>query len=245
VSPRPQHRRVKPRLLRGWTVLSLVVLAGAVAVGAEVAANAASSPGQASGAAAGTTTTGAPPATTTTGAPAAAATDGSSDSTTTTGAADTTTTVLSSGTALVQKQPPAGGYQVQVPTVWHYANKTIPSDHITNVWTDPATPGQKLIVVASGCIGCVETSIKDRSPNASKVMPAGAQVGSQPDPYTVDYQAPSTSSGMVDYGQVLILHRGSVVTGYVRLDAELPSGDQQLADRMFNGFSLSASSSST
>ena len=226
-------------------MLSLVVLAGAVAVGAEIAANAASSPGQASGAAADTTTTGAPPATTTTGAPAAAPTNASSDSTTSTGAADTTTTVLSTGTALVQKQPPAGGYQVQVPTVWHYANKTIPSDHITNVWTDPATPGQKLTVVASGCIGCVETSIKDRSPNASKVMPTGAQVGSQPDPYTADYQAPSTTSGMVDYGQVLILHRGSVVTGYVRLDAQLPSGDQQLADRMFSGFSLSASSSST
>ena len=75
----------------------------------------------------------------------------------------TTTTVLSSGTALAQKQPPWGGYRVNVPPVWHYVDKTIPSDHITNVWTDPATPGQRLTVVASGCIGCVMYSLTDRS----------------------------------------------------------------------------------
>jgi hypothetical protein len=245
VSPRPRHQRAKRGFPRGWALLSLAVLGGAIAVGAEIAASGAPTPDQAAQASAGSATTAAPAATTTTAVPAPAPANASSDSTTSTGAADTTTTVLSSGTALVQKQPPAGEYHVQVPTVWHYANKTIPSDHITNVWTDPATPGQKLTVVASGCIGCVETSIKDRSPNASKVMPSGSQVVSQPDSYTADYQAPATTGGMVDYGQVLILHRGSVVTGYVRLDAELPSGNQPLADRMFSGFSLSASSSST
>ncbi len=57
MSPRPRHRRTKRGLLRGWTLLSLVVLAGAVAVGAEMAANAAPTTGQVSGASAGSATT--------------------------------------------------------------------------------------------------------------------------------------------------------------------------------------------
>ena len=56
------------------------------------------------------------------------------------------------------------------------------------------------------------------------------------DPYTTDYQAPSTVAGVVDFGQVLILHRGSVITGYHALDVLLPSGDQELADRMLQSF---------
>ncbi len=163
--------------------------------------------------------------------------------TTTTTDPGTTTTMLSASAALVQKQPPAGGYQVQVPPVWHYANATIPSDHVTNVWSDPATPGQSLTVVGSGCIGCVERSLKDRSPDPSKVMPAGANVTQQPDAYTADYQAPSSVAGSVDFGRVMILHRGTVITGYVRLDAILPSGDQPLAERMFESFALASPSS--
>lgn len=152
-----------------------------------------------------------------------------------------TTTVLSPAAVVVPKKPPKGTYQVAVPPAWNFADATTPSDHITNVWTSPSTPGQSLTVIASGCIGCVERSLTDRTPDASKVVPAGATITGQPDSYTTDYQAPTLAAGNSDFGRVLILHRGSVIIGYVRLDVVLPSGDQQLASRILQSFTVPSS----
>lgn len=150
-------------------------------------------------------------------------------------------TTLPPSAPLVKKQAPTGEYQVQVPTVWSYRNATIPSDHITNVWSDPSVPGESLTVTASGCIGCVEYSLSNPSPDPSRVMPTGGTVKASVDPYTIDYEAPAFATGSVDFGRVDILHRGSVITGYVRLDVVLPSGDSQLAARMLQSFALPSS----
>ena len=140
--------------------LLATALVGVMGLGSALAANAASEP----------------PATVTAAPVAGTATTGSSApsaSTTTTAATDRLRrarprspsdhhgAVVRDGTS--QKQPPWGGYRVNVPPVWRYIDQTIPSDHVTNLWTDPRDPGQRLTVVASGCIGFVMHSLTDRS----------------------------------------------------------------------------------
>lgn len=206
--------------------VALVALAGAAAAcgGSSVAAHHSGATKQAAPRHASTPTTSVIAPTPTTSAP--------------TTTAPPTTQPAPAAASLVQKAPPGNHYQVKVPQVWTFKNATVPSDHVTNVWVSPADPSQHLTVVASACQGCVKRTLKSQTPDPSLVVPSGATSTTPLNPYTLDYQAPAATAGSVDYGRILVMHRGTVITGYVRLDVVLPAGSQQVATQMLDSFSL-------
>src|ERR1700733_15388389 len=76
-----------------------------------------------------------------------------------------------SGTTLKRVSPPGGGYSVELPATWRFANASYPSDHASHLWFDPQDALRKMLVVLSGCAGCAESGGK---PNAAAGVPAGA-----------------------------------------------------------------------
>ncbi len=141
--------------------------------------------------------------------------------------------------ALVATEPPGRPYRIEVPEGWQYEDETVPSDHTTDVWQDPTSPGQRLSVVRSGCAGCVERSVDQPTPDPALVAPTTVVASKQVDPWTFEYEAPTRLPGDLDFGQVSVAHAGSAVTGYARLDVVLPAGDQALAEDVLGSYAPS------
>ncbi len=125
-----------------------------------------------------------------------------------------------------------------MPASWQFQNATIPSDHVTNVWSDPATPGPGLTVVLSACTGCLKHPLTATTATPALVAPAGATQEVAKGPWRMDYVAPSLAAGTIDDGRVLVTHDGRAITGYVRLDVVVPPGEQALADHVLGSFTL-------
>lgn len=119
-----------------------------------------------------------------------------------------------------------------------FANTSIPSDHQTNEWTDPADANTKLTVVLSGCAGCVKASTTSSAPDPNAVLPAGAAVTSTVAPWQIFYTGTTAPAGYADYGLILVTHNGSTVTGYVMLDLVLPSSGGSGASSVLTSFTL-------
>ena len=48
---------------------------------------------------------------------------------------------------LKRVSPPRGGYSVELPNTWRFANASYPSDHATHLWFDPRNALRKMLVV--------------------------------------------------------------------------------------------------
>jgi hypothetical protein len=158
----------------------------------------------------------------------------------TTSTTTTTTTPVSSIGPLTPRNQPAGAYTVSLPAAWVFANTSIPSDHQTNVWSDPADPSSSLTVVLSGCEGCVKTSLSSSAPDPTNVLPAGATVTQTVAPWQVYYTNAATPSGYKDFGTIDVTHNGTAVSGYVMLDLVLPADEAASANAVLTSFSLSS-----
>jgi hypothetical protein len=178
-----------------------------------------------------TTSPGAHRTTTTTTVPTTAA---STTSTTT-----ATTTPVSSIGPLTTRSQPAGTYTVSLPAAWVFADTSIPSDHQTNVWSDPSDPNSSLTVVLSGCEGCVKASLTSSAPDPTAVLPAGATVTQTVAPWQVFYTNAATPSGYKDFGTIDVTHNGTAVSGYVMLDLVLPADEAASANSVLTSFTLS------
>jgi hypothetical protein len=157
---------------------------------------------------------------------------------TTTTTAETSTTTASSIGPLVTRTPPGGAYSVSLPASWTFANTSVPSDHQTNVWTDPSDANTMLTVVLSGCAGCVKASSSSNTPDPQGVLPSGATVTETVQPWQIFYSA-GAPSGYTDYGTIIVSHSGTTITGYTKLDLVIPTSDSAVADDVLAGFSLS------
>jgi hypothetical protein len=179
-----------------------------------------------------TTSPGAHRSTTTTTVPTTAAPTTSTTSTTSTSAAS------SIGTLTTRSQP-AGNYAVSLPAAWVFTDTSVPSDHQTNIWSDPSDPSTSLTVLLSGCEGCVKTSLTSSAPDPTNVLPAGATVTQTVAPWQVFYTKAATPSGYEDFGMIDVTHNGTAVTGYVMLDLVLPASDATSANAVLASFTLS------
>jgi hypothetical protein len=115
----------------------------------------------------------------------------------------------------------------------------VPSDHQTNVWSDPSDPHTSLTVVLSGCEGCVKASLTSNAPDPNNVLPAGATVTQSVPPWQIFYTNAATPSGYTDIGMIEVTHNGMAVTGFVMLDLVLPAGDAPSANAVLGSFTLS------
>jgi hypothetical protein len=180
------------------------------------------------------TTTSRPHATTTSTVPP---TTSLATTTTTTGAAPPTTVPFSIG-PLVTRTQPGGLYSIALPASWVFADTSVPSDHQTNVWSDPADPNTTLTVVLSGCEGCVKASPTSTEPAPQNVLPAGATITQTIAPWQIYYSKPASPAGYTDFGTIEVTHNGSAVTGYDMLDLVAPSSGAASANQVLASFAL-------
>jgi hypothetical protein len=178
-----------------------------------------------------TTTTHGAASTTTTVAPTTLAT-------TTTTAAAVPTTAPSTLGVLVTRAQPGGAYSVDLPASWVFTDTSVPSDHQTNVWSDPADANSTLTVILSGCEGCVKASPTSTAPDPENVLPAGATVTQTIAPWQIYYTEPAAQSGYTDFGTIEVTHNGSAVTGYDMLDLVTTSGNATSANDVLASFAL-------
>jgi hypothetical protein len=164
----------------------------------------------------------------------------STTSTTTTAPATTVpaTTPASSLGPLITRTQPGGAYTVSLPASWQFANTSVPSDHQTNTWSDPSDASTSLVVVLSGCEGCVTTTPGSNTPDPNEVLPAGATVTQTVQPWQIYYTDAASPSGYTDFGTILVTHNGTAITGYVKLDLVLPASGSAAAHAVLASFTL-------
>jgi hypothetical protein len=161
----------------------------------------------------------------------------------TTTAAPTTTTPAPTTTApssfgpLVTRTQTGGAYSIALPASWVFTNTSVPSDHQTNVWSDPADPNTSLTVILSGCEGCVKASPTSTAPDPQNVLPAGATVTQTVAPWQIYYTKAASPAGYTDFGTILVTHNGDAVTGYVMMDLVAPSSAAAAANDVLVSYS--------
>jgi len=134
--------------------------------------------------------------------------------------------------------PPGRTYSVELPTGWRYRDVSYPSDHATQLWWTPSDPLARLIVVLSGCIGCVSTN-DYTTPN-----PAGAAAGAvstyriSPDVLAFTGGFAEDEADYEDNGLVIVTTQNGRIDGYIRADLWLPPGERTLATAILNSFHL-------
>jgi hypothetical protein len=142
-----------------------------------------------------------------------------------------------SSLTLRRVSPPHGGYSVELPATWRFANASYPSDHATHLWFDPANALRKMLVVLSGCAGCAETN---GASNPAAGVPQGAtsviRLSSSEDAFR-DFSDddPWTANGI----SIVTRQRGQI-DGYVSVELWLPPSQHALATAILNSFRVSA-----
>jgi hypothetical protein len=129
---------------------------------------------------------------------------------------------------------------VSLPESWVYANTSVPSDHLTNTWSDPSDANVGLTVVVSGCQGCVVATPGSATPDPRLAMPSGATVTRTVSPGQIFYSHAATTAGYTDFGMVLVTNNGTTTTGFVRLDLVVPSGQSDAANTVLTSFSINS-----
>jgi hypothetical protein len=136
---------------------------------------------------------------------------------------------------LKRVSPPHGGYTVELPSTWRFANASYPSDHATHLWFDPANALRKMLVVLSGCTGCAETN---GQPNPKAGVPADAtsvvRLNSSEDAFQLfTDDDPWTANGIS-----LLIRDNGRIEGYASVELWLPPGQHALATTILNSFHL-------
>jgi hypothetical protein len=138
----------------------------------------------------------------------------------------------SAGASLKRDSPPGGGYTVELPPSWRFANASYPSDHVTHLWFDPANALRRLLVVVSGCVCARPNGRPDPAAgvpaNPLHVVPLSGtedafEVFTDDDPWVAD--------GL----SIDILSRGRPA-GYASVEVWLPPGEHALATTILNSF---------
>ena len=144
----------------------------------------------------------------------------------------------STDATLVRRSPPGGGYSVLLPVNWRFRNATYPSDHSTHAWYDPSDPLRKLVIILSACVGCVSNP-SQTAPDPAELLADDPSVErhSYISAWETAFQAFSSQDSLPDNGIVIVLHAGSQIGGYNRLDLYLASSEHALATRILNSYS--------
>lgn len=140
---------------------------------------------------------------------------------------------------LVRVSPPQGGYSVLLPRGWRFADATYPSDHATHLWFDPRNALRKMVVVASGCVGCVSKNFDGRTPNPAGMLPANATHVHRISPYVLSFTTQWSGDPYDPYpdsGLVIVTHKAGRITGSIRVELWLPASQHALTTRILNSF---------
>jgi hypothetical protein len=145
----------------------------------------------------------------------------------------------SPATSLRPRHPPGGGYSVNLPPTWRFADASYPSDHATHLWFDPANALRKMLVVVSACVGCATVNADGRTPNPRGVVPAGPVSSFRVNRWKAGFLGYSTDDPYPARGWVIVLRRGRDIEGYVTVQLWLPKAENGVATRILNSFRTS------
>ena len=136
---------------------------------------------------------------------------------------------------LARVSPPRGGYSVELPRTWRFANASYPSDHATHLWFDPANALRKMLVVLSGCAGCAQ---RNGQPDPGAVVPAGATSVRRLSASTVAFQDFTADDPWVANGVAIVVRQNGAIDGYVTVELWLPARQHALATTILNSLRL-------
>lgn len=135
--------------------------------------------------------------------------------------------------ALRRVAPPGGGYTVELPPTWRFANASYPSDHATHLWFDPVNALRKMLVVRSGCVGCAQTNGK---PNPAAGVPRGATHVIRLSPSEDAFQNFTDDDPWPANGISIVTRQAGKIDGYVSVELWLPPSQHALATTILNSF---------
>jgi len=128
-----------------------------------------------------------------------------------------------------------GFYTVPLPVGWRFKNESYPSDHATHLWYDPANRRKKLLVVVSGCVGCVSKS-NATVPNPQGGLPRGVTSTYRISPGKLAFAASSAADPYPDNGVVIVTRHGKTISGSIVLQLWLPAAQHGLATYILDNF---------
>jgi hypothetical protein len=137
---------------------------------------------------------------------------------------------------LVWRVAKDGSYRVRLPATWRFRDASYPSDHSTHLWYDPANPLRKLLVVVSGCVGCVEKNFDPHRPNPAAEVPRGATTF-RISPWKVAFSTYTSDDPYPENGVVVVLHRSAAIDGSAIAKLWLPQREHATATAVLNSFS--------
>jgi hypothetical protein len=140
----------------------------------------------------------------------------------------------SAGAPLKRDSPPGGGYTVELPPTWRFANASYPSDHVTHLWFDPANALRKLLVVLSGCV-CAQPNGR---PDPAAGVPANALHVVRLSRTEDAFQFSTDDDPWIANGRSIDILRNGRPAGYASVELWLPPGEHALATTILNSFRL-------
>jgi len=140
----------------------------------------------------------------------------------------------SAGTTLKRDSPPGGGYTVELPSTWRFANASYPSDHVTHLWFDPANALRKMLVVVSGCV-CAGPN---GQPDPGVGVPANPIHVVRLTRTQDAFQVFTDDDPWVANGLSIDILRNAKPAGYASVELWLPPGQHALATTILNSFRL-------
>jgi len=143
----------------------------------------------------------------------------------------TTAALTPRASQLVARTPPNGSYVVQLPASWTFRDTSIPSDHSTHLWYNPADPLEKLQVIQSGCTGCVFDGAGN--PDPQKALPNPVESSFVISPRKIGFLAYSTDDPYPDNGLIII---GSQFNGFFLIQLWLPYAEHKQASAILNSW---------
>lgn len=130
------------------------------------------------------------------------------------------------------------GYCVTMPSAWRYRDASYPSDHATYYYWNPDNALEQLVIVQSGCVGCVTKNNDGIHPDPSGEFPLNVTAQREVSPYEIRYRAYGTRSPYPTDGFVYVTHTDKGIDGSIIFALDLPETKTPLAERIIDSFVL-------
>lgn len=117
-----------------------------------------------------------------------------------------------------------------------FRDESHPSDHATYLWYDPANPRLKMVVIVSGCLGCVEANLDPRRPDPAGDLPGSATSTYRISPWKLAFSGRIAGDPYPMNGLVVVLSRKGAVAGSEIVQLWLPKAQHALATTILNSF---------
>ena len=130
------------------------------------------------------------------------------------------------------------GYCLTLPSSWRYRDAGSEGNHVSYYYWNPDNALKQLVIVQSGCVGCVTKNADGIHPNPSGEFPLNVTDQREVSPYETRYRAYGTRSPYPTDGFVYVTHTDKGINGSIVFALDLPETQKPLAERIIDSFEL-------